>query len=297
MIFGAESIPEDIVSILKESKTCCLSLSHEKQLEACQIASTVKEDNESCGSSYSFSELALIPVSLNLNRPPGVEGSKVRLHCSLFDFVDLAEEDERKGLFILEVNTFEIGREVLRSIPSDTNDMNNRLVSARIEANLLNPIASLGEGKFGKLSELYHMYRPKAIMKENESTWENGCLTPQSLPEIDQLHNESVHFTYLENSDCKLGYNPTMQIVQPRPIGWISTYKANERIEHVAPYSFFIDVGRGNRPMIAFVSMMRNKTERKDAQKDSEENGVFACNVVPKSLAEEMNYSSAGELV
>ena len=56
-----------------------------------------------------------------------------------------------------------------------------------------------------------------------------------------------------------LGYNPLKQIAQPRPVGWISTYGSGgggdgggNRVAHIAPYSFFGDVARGDRPMVAY---------------------------------------------
>jgi hypothetical protein len=58
---------------------------------------------------------------------------------------------------------------------------------------------------------------------------------------------------------CVLGYNPLKQIAQPRPVGWISTYGSGgggdgggNRVAHIAPYSFFGDVARGDRPMVAY---------------------------------------------
>jgi hypothetical protein len=56
-----------------------------------------------------------------------------------------------------------------------------------------------------------------------------------------------------------LGYNPLKQIAQPRPVGWISTYGSGgggdgggNRVAHIAPYSFFGDVARGDRPTVAY---------------------------------------------
>lgn len=299
MIFGAESIPEDILSILKETKRCCLSLTHEGQLGACKEACTIKNGNENCGSTYSFEQLGFDPSTIDSTRPAGVNSSMIRLHCSLFDFVELDESNKRKGLVILEVDTFDIEKEVLSEVPTakkvKTGNQSTRVVIANIDAKLMKPIGSLGQGRFGKLNGPYHMYRPKAVEKDGEKLWKNDYFIPRPSSESSGLYHSSVQFSYTKNPECFLGYNPTKQTTQPRPIGWISTYKPNTRIEHLAPYSFFIDVARGKRPMIAFVSMMRNRTERKDAQTDSEDTGVFAWNVVTKELAEVMNYSSAGK--
>ena len=302
MIFGAESIPSDILTILKENKLCCLSLTHEGQLDACKEACVVKDANESCGSSYSFEQLGFQPAVIESRRPAGVQSSMIRLHCSLLDYVDLDENDKRKGLVILEVDTFDIERDVLRAVPTakkakSENVQSARVVTASIDAKLMKPIGSLGQGRFGKLDGPYHMYRPKGAEKDGEKVWTNDSFVPRPPVESTGLYHNSVQFSYVKDPQCSLGYNPTKQTTQPRPIGWISTFKPGTRIEHLAPYSFFIDVARGNRPMVAFVSMMRNRTERKDAQTDSEDNGVFAWNVVTRELAEVMNYSSAGKFI
>jgi flavin reductase (DIM6/NTAB) family NADH-FMN oxidoreductase RutF len=124
------------------------------------------------------------------------------------------------------------------------------------------------------------------------------------------------------------------QVVCPRFIGWISTYepsslkrydgngtKGNAEIPvaHISPYSFFMDVARGPRPMVAFAACPRsdefadsdeeqdaldddNATNNeknnmsdswKDAQRDAEMTGCFCVNFVSQELAWAMNASAA----
>lgn len=114
------------------------------------------------------------------------------------------------------------------------------------------------------------------------------------------------------------------QVVCPRFIGWISTYEPNslrnskchgvkvDPIHHISPYSFFIDVARGSRPMVAFAACPRSDEfadsdddefigdqfkggvdDRKDAWRDAEDTGVFCVNLVSRELAWAMSASAA----
>ena len=65
---------------------------------------------------------------------------------------------------------------------------------------------------------------------------------------------------------------------------------------HISPYSFFIDVGRGSRPMVAYSANMTHHEKDgggqptfKDAQKDAEETGVFCWNVTTEETAVAMS--------
>lgn len=300
MIFGTDSIPDDILEVLKRTKKCSLSLATEVQLGACEKACA--KDGAMSGPSFSFDDLDLVPALRDNARPPSVSSSPVKLHCSLVDVTDLPDN---RGMVILEVDTFEIRKEVLRATETskkakDEKKPGGRLVTAKVEADLMRPISSLGNGKFGRLEGVYDMYRPTKVTAEDGSiSWANHEFqksTPRDGDGGERLSSlgsgDTIEFTYLSGENCILGYNPTKQVILPRPIGWISTYEKSQRIPHVAPYSFFADVGRGKRPMVAFVSMAR-RGERKDAQTDSEEMGQFAWNVVTRPLAEQMNYSSS----
>lgn len=161
---------------------------------------------------------------------------------------------------------------------------------------------------------------------------------------VNRGNGETIEYTYRLDERCALGYNPMKQVVCPRFIGWISTYEPNslllsdgdraddgtmtsqqrrerrttDRIPHISPYSFFIDVARGSRPMVAFAACPRSDEfvvsnddddagisndecdlhRRggacwKDAQRDAEMTGYFCVNVVSKELAWAMNASAA----
>ena len=173
----------------------------------------------------------------------------------------------------------------------------------------------------------------------NENTCNNTSWENRSLWDIDQLvavdsiycinhglngDGETIEYTYRLDSYCPLGYNPMKQVVCPRFIGWISTYEPNslrnskchgvkvDPIHHISPYSFFIDVARGSRPMVAFAACPRSDEfadsdddefigdqfkggvdDRKDAWRDAEDTGVFCANLVSRELAWAMSASAA----
>ena len=89
-----------------------------------------------------------------------------------------------------------------------------------------------------------------------------------------------------DNRDAALKYDPLKAIIAPRPIGWISTLSENG-VANLAPYSFFNAVG-GNPPMLMFAS-----EGYKDTANNAAETKEFVFNYASKSLANEMNLSSA----
>ena len=157
---------------------------------------------------------------------------------------------------------------------------------------------------------------------ESNKQWEIDDLIP-----VDSIYDmgfnnkgdgETISYTYRRDNSCPLGYNPMKQVVCPRFIGWISTYeptsllsgnrKNTEPIPHISPYSFFMDVSRGDHPMVAFAACPRSdeftnaesdestgnsSNNWKDAQRDAEETGVFCVNIVSQDLAWAMNASAA----
>ena len=301
IVFGAESIPIDILDNLNKFESCCLSLTNVSQLKACKQCSFAANEesnrNEFCAPSFSLDQLGFKPKSFDVNQVPGVDSSSIHLQCSLLEIVKLDPNNDRKGLVILEVDTFDIDKKVLRAVPREESNGTSRNLLARIEADQMEAIGSLGDGNFARIHKLYHMFRPKAInLTSDNKEYANDSFTlfpPYTAPEI---FSRAVKFTYKDDPNCILGYNPTKQTTLPRPIGWISTYTEKHRVKHLAPYSFFIDVARGKRPMVAFISYTNNGTKRKDAQTDAEDTGVFAWNVVTEKNAELMNLSSAGNV-
>ena len=81
-----------------------------------------------------------------------------------------------------------------------------------------------------------------------------------------------------------LPHNPLTAIVQPRPIGWIST--RGPRGDNLAPYSFFNAVAY-SPPQVMFAS-----TGRKDSVTAAEATGVFAVNIVAYAQRQAMNLTS-----
>lgn len=84
-----------------------------------------------------------------------------------------------------------------------------------------------------------------------------------------------------------LRHNPFKSIVAPRPIGWIST-RSKAGVFNLAPYSYF-NAFCDAPPIIGFAS----SAERKDSLRNVRETGEFAFNLVTRSLAEQMNATSA----
>jgi flavin reductase (DIM6/NTAB) family NADH-FMN oxidoreductase RutF len=81
-----------------------------------------------------------------------------------------------------------------------------------------------------------------------------------------------------------LPHNPFTAIIQPRPIGWISTRGPSG--DNLAPYSFFNAVAYAP-PQVMFAS-----TGRKDSLRAAEQSGVFAINIVEYAARDAMNMTS-----
>ncbi|MGB3148403.1 MAG: flavin reductase family protein [Paracoccaceae bacterium] len=82
-----------------------------------------------------------------------------------------------------------------------------------------------------------------------------------------------------------LPHNPFTAIIQPRPIGWIST--RGPRGDNLAPYSFFNAIAY-EPPQIMFAS-----TGQKHSLRNIEATGVFAANIVGFAAHLAMNETSA----
>ena len=83
-----------------------------------------------------------------------------------------------------------------------------------------------------------------------------------------------------------LKHNPFNSIVAPRPIGWVSTVSRNDGF-NLAPYSFF-NAFNYKPPIIGFSSV-----GDKDSVKNIRENPEFVWNLATRSLAQQMNTTSA----
>lgn len=83
-----------------------------------------------------------------------------------------------------------------------------------------------------------------------------------------------------------LRHDPLNSIVVPRPIGWISTRRADGGL-NLAPYSFF-NLLSYRPPIVGFSS-----TGVKDSLRNVEATGEFAWSLATRPLAEAMNRTSA----
>jgi len=97
--------------------------------------------------------------------------------------------------------------------------------------------------------------------------------------------NPEFHF-YEPSRGHGLPHDPFNAIIGPRPIGWISTRSRTGRF-NLAPYSFF-NAFAYRPPVIGFAS-----SGAKDTLRNAQDTGEFVWNLATKSLAIQMNQSSA----
>jgi flavin reductase (DIM6/NTAB) family NADH-FMN oxidoreductase RutF len=205
------------------------------------------------------------------------------MQCQLLDFVDLGSDE---AFLILEVESMFVDQKAL-SPPTEA--MSGRKTLAKIDAELIDPIVCLGNARFARIAGLYSMPQPT---RQEDGTWYSTPFNP-AAPSLGAGDTGSVEYRFKDDPNL-FGYNPIKALVMPRPIGWLSTYRKEDRVPHLAPYSFFCDVGRDKQPMVAFCGYRNNNgTVKKDAQTDVEATGCFGWNVVKKELAVHMNLSSA----
>jgi flavin reductase (DIM6/NTAB) family NADH-FMN oxidoreductase RutF len=82
-----------------------------------------------------------------------------------------------------------------------------------------------------------------------------------------------------------LRHNPFLALVAPRPIGWISTRRA-DGVVNLAPYSYFNAVS-ANPPVVMFGS-----STPKDSRTNAEATGEFVANLATYDLRDAMGESS-----
>ncbi|MBU5668397.1 flavin reductase family protein [Peptoniphilus sp. MSJ-1] len=97
-----------------------------------------------------------------------------------------------------------------------------------------------------------------------------------------------------KNNDHGLPKNPFKSCTVPRVIGWIST-KNEDGTDNIAPYSQFTNL-TFDPPLVLFSANQNVFDDRKNTVKNIERTGEFVYNLVPESLAQEMNKSSIAEL-
>lgn len=79
--------------------------------------------------------------------------------------------------------------------------------------------------------------------------------------------------------------------ILPRPIAWVSTI-SREGKTNLAPFSFFQGI-TANPPMLMFVPVNTRAGDKKDTVRNIEAVPEFVVQLVPFTLAEQMNASSA----
>ena len=397
LMLGSDSVPSAILNGLRQNGVCSLSVATERERYNANRMMALRGEKSGPAKTFNGAMLQPCPPPVVLSslpcpnskakkekgivgsnywrRPPAVESSPVHMHCRLILDVPLQTDGDSSpvdapSMLLLQVDTYVIDGKILVTQschypgqPTIHGNPDVRSITARIDCLLLRPLASLGDGKFGRVGCIYHMRRPMPIPKSireislkdedisyneesstsendlNENTCNNTSWENRSLWDIDQLvavdsiycinhglngDGETIEYTYRLDSYCPLGYNPMKQVVCPRFIGWISTYEPNslrnskchgvkvDPIHHISPYSFFIDVARGSRPMVAFAACPRSDEfadsdddefigdqfkggvdDRKDAWRDAEDTGVFCVNLVSQELAWAMSASAA----
>jgi flavin reductase (DIM6/NTAB) family NADH-FMN oxidoreductase RutF len=285
LMFASSAIPASFLSELKESKACSLSAVTARQPRE-SVTKATSGDRED-PKIFAFSELDLVPAKLKEAYPSVVSNAPIHMYCTLHDMAKLTDN---ASMILLTVETFVIDGSAL-SPPTESMKTRSS-VKAKIDADLIKPWVSL-HGKVCLLAGLGDMPRPT---QSEQGAWESAKVEPipTSVNNPDEVY-ESVEWNFrVDGRECPLGYNPVTALIMPRPIGWISTYKKTGRVAHIAPYSFFSDVARGDRPMIAFSGHRPNDgVGRKDAQQDAEDMGCFGYNLVTSDLAVAMNFSAA----
>jgi len=94
-----------------------------------------------------------------------------------------------------------------------------------------------------------------------------------------------THF-YEPSKGHRLPHSPLKAIIAPRPIGWVSTVDSAGNV-NLAPYSFFNAVCE-TPPIVYFSSL-----GEKDSLVNARATGEFVVNIASRSLAEQMNLTSA----
>lgn len=86
-------------------------------------------------------------------------------------------------------------------------------------------------------------------------------------------------------------YHKLVDIVNPRPIAWVTTIDLEGRV-NLAPFSFFNAFG-ANPAVVGFAPSLRRDGTKKDTLRNVEAVGEFVVNSAVASLANEVNLSSS----
>jgi flavin reductase (DIM6/NTAB) family NADH-FMN oxidoreductase RutF len=97
-----------------------------------------------------------------------------------------------------------------------------------------------------------------------------------------------LDFAALSSRDA---YSWMVNLITPRPIAWVSTISQDGKT-NLAPFSFFQGVC-ANPPTLLFTGANDRTGRKKDTIVNIEQTSEFVVNLVPYSLREPMNASSA----
>ena len=285
LYFAARALPAEVVVRLRKAKVCSISSATVRDPKEAFVKAGTPIGVEP--KSFTFADLGLISKKTKPDYPVVVEHAPIHMHCTVDKIVDL--EGDEQALVVLLVDIFVIDGSVLSE---PTEEMKKRPnVTAKIDVQLIKPVVGLGQGKVCPLKTIRSMPRP---VKQKDGTWTStdfNLATPTPGPG----GFATTEWIFKEHgATCPLGYNALTALIMPRPIGWISTYRKDGRVPHIAPYSFFSDVARsGDKPMVAFSGYRRDGEFPKDAEQDTIDGGCFVFNMVTEPLAVSMNLSAA----
>ena len=301
IFFAESSLPVKFIAKLKETGICTMSIAtlHDPKSALEHVAKNMDQQT-----SYSFQELNLSRSTKRGSYPCAVETSPIHMYCKVSERVALDEQSQNDCdyMLILVAETV-VFHESILSDP--TEGMKQRSITAKIDAALIQPVVSTGNNqRFHTLKEIRSMPRPKQEPPKKldiddtptSSSWVSSDFQTVVAAGTRHLDHSTTEWNYsIDGHACALGFNPTLAFIMPRPIGWISTYSKVDRTPHLAPYSFFIDVGHSvHQPMVAFSAYRpMDGTSKKDAHKDSEEMGCFCFNLCTEELAVAVNLSAA----
>jgi flavin reductase (DIM6/NTAB) family NADH-FMN oxidoreductase RutF len=234
------------------------------------------------GSLYHHEDLGLKRSTVERdNYPRSVATSPVEMFCSI-KARDTLEDDD---LLLLVVDICRVDGSVLSN---PTPSMIERSITAKIDAMLIDALAWVGGGSDDFASNVCatKTFRsmPRPTQSDDKTSWTSADFAELTSKPLHQQVRDSIEWSpATDGASCPLGFNATTAIVLSRPIGWISSYSKQGRVSHLAPYSFFMDVGAD---LVAFSAYSSGNSGLKDAQKDAEETGVFCYNMVTAELSQ-----------
>jgi flavin reductase (DIM6/NTAB) family NADH-FMN oxidoreductase RutF len=212
-------------------------------------------------------------------------------------------------MVLIQIDVITMRRDVL-TVPPPPSSSSERKIVALVDAHKLQPIASMGYGRYATMAGLNLLLRPSKTenggwisdefeVKPATTTNTGDGTTPleDDMPVDASGTILEERIEWITSQPSPLGFDPIKAIVVPRPIGWISTYYEsptdNVLVPHIAPYSFYMDVARGLAPMVALSAYRPTDGPLKDVQLDIQDSQCFGVSNVTPELVIAMNLSSA----